>query len=298
MATTDKDSTVTLTDKDVIHALSILSKLRSASAKSMQDAGDKLARIRGVDVRDGLVTVTFAGLFGSDVDVPPGAAEVRFCYRIADAEAEEKTPDDDDFSSDGPDESGDASDSASSESATSEDGSDAEEASKGVAEASKKYNTPLARARSVFQSRPVVETLIAVAGPQLDQVNMALNDALVAKKAASKRRRVELHAMPGPDDTPASARRKLSLVAQQAIGAVWTLARAGVPGSRDEVENAMQTLSAKLTEDAHALFTLPETRNVFAKFVGSDSTGALRACTTCHTMGCRNCRKNFEGAPE
>ena len=251
---------IVLNDESLRHALSVLSKL--LSAKGMQTA-DKLSRVRGAVVRNGVVTLTLDTLFGQSC---AGAPYVRVSYRVTDAEA-----DDDD------DDGGESC------------GSEAEDDGMTKEGGPKKYDTALARARCVFQSRAVVDALIAAAGPHLHAVNKALSDAIIAKNVASKRRRTELHEMPAEDDTPAVARRKLSLVAQQAIGAAWTLTRASVPGPREAVETAMQAFAADLRVDAQALFALPAAKDVFDEFV--DCADRFRACATCHTMGCLQCRK-------
>jgi hypothetical protein len=295
-----KTCVIALDDSHVAHAQRVLSKLQYAKRNERADVA---TGVPDVTVHEGVATMTHASLFGASINsqLPKGAVSMRFTFRFgaaaarsggrgdfsdADCEVDASEASDSEAAASDGDDDGDGGE-AASDPETSSGGSGDE-----LAEAKKtiKERTPLADARGVFQSRSVAEALIAAAGPQLKELNEALNSALVAKNAATKRRRVELHEMPAADDAPGVARRKLSNVAQQALGAVWTLARVSVGGRRAAKEAAMQAAAASLKGDPKALFALPQTKAVFESVIGSGLKHGLRACGACHTLGCRACR--------
>ena len=260
-------TTIELSDANLRLALSLVGKLRSV--KSAQQAQKLADSIPGAVFANDFITLPIGAFLGCDTP------ETRVTYRVvqpnpactvSDADAEAAAEADDDT-------------------ATETDDSDSE------SESDDQSGTPLSRARGVFQSRAVTDTLIAAAGPKLHAINAALNAALVEKNLASKRRRTQLHEMPDPTDAAGVVRRKLALVAQQAIGAVWTLARGSV-GPRQAAENdVMQAHATTLADDAQAVFTLPHSKDIFAKYIDTSSTARLRECFICRTMGCRECRK-------
>jgi hypothetical protein len=300
MSEAHKPLIIALDDSHVAHALRVASKLQYAKRKGR---GDVVSGVTGVTVHDGVATMTLASLLGAGIQsqLPKGAANMRFTFCFGAANhangAAAAHGDDGEEASDGEAASASADASADGEAASdpeaSVDGSGGELAAPGTAGGvggAPRFRTPLADARGVFQSRAVADALIAAAGPQLKELNEALNRALVAKNAATKRRRVELHEMPAADDAPGAARRKLSNVVQQALGAVWTLTRASVGGRRAAKEAAMQAAAAALKDDPNSLFALPETKAVFESVIGDGLTHELRACGACHTLGCRACR--------
>ena len=158
--------------------------------------------------------------------------------------------------------------------------------------------TPLTRARGVFQSRPVAEMLIAGAGSELGKLNQALNDALLENELVnlgsnSKRARAELHEMPGPTEPEAKARKMVSSVAQQVLGAVWTLARATAgPGTGPQIDTAMQTHAETLKSNAQAVFSLPGSEAILSQYIDTSpaALSTLRACHTCRSLRCKDCR--------
>ena len=281
-----------LTDEHLNHAVSVLSTLRSA--KGVQRA-HRVARLPGTMMSDdGVATVTLAGLFGCAIsdDMP----DVRVSYRVLDEvakETEEKdtaTGDDSHAASDDGD-GGDDDDDADDKDASESTGTAA--AGGGGASGVAK---PLAQALHDFQSGPVVQALIAAAGDDLGTVNAALRTALRDKHIGSKRQHAKaLEAMPDSDDESNDARRKLFRVGQQAVGAAWTLVCSSMPGDSAAVALGMQTVAKQVKADPAVLLGLPVVKEIFSTIIDTRSSGVLRMCATCRTLGCRECRKHLAG---
>ena len=271
--------------KNIAHAHSVISKLRYAMAHGTTD---KLAKIPGLHVCDGAVTLSLANVFGTDHvgEGAPGHFKLQITA-AAPAAGKEKTGD---FSTrrDGGSDGGGAADGDSDAAAA---GADVDSGDKEKNQKKRAYTSPLTEARSVFQSGVVQATLIAAAGNQLPALNEALQRAVVDRKVAvRKRRRTELHTMPTAEDAPSEARLKVARVAQQIIGAVWSLTRAATPGERTTVETSMTALATNIESDPRLLFALPSTKDIFAKVIGDGRKNAFTTCGTCRSMGCRECR--------
>jgi hypothetical protein len=260
--------------KNIAHAHSVISKLRYAMAHGTTD---KLAKIPGLHVSDGAVTLSLANVFGTNPvgEGAPGLFKLQITA-AAPAAGKEKTGDIIISRDDGSDGGGAA---------------DVDSGDKEKNQKKRAYTSPLTEARSVFQSGVVQATLIAAAGDQLPALNEALQRAVVDRKVAvRKRRRTELHTMPTSADAPSEARLKVARVAQQIIGAVWSLTRAATPGERTTVETSMTALATNIESDPRLLFALLSTKDIFAKVIGDGRKNAFTTCGTCRSMGCRECR--------
>ena len=204
-----------------------------ASVKS-GDVSRKLKALSGAVVDDGLLSIPATSLFG---EAWPSECATTFTVRIKPALLLSDDADmGGDAASKGQDDDGD-------------EAADRAPASNGSAQSKGAALSVAAEARGVMQGSAVTEVLISKLGTSIDQVNKVLNARLLQANVSVKRRK-EPHPMPAIEDTRGEARRKLSKVAQQVVGAAWTLNARQLPTDSTERLARLNALKADLKEDA------------------------------------------------
>ena len=68
-----------------------------------------------------------------------------------------------------------------------------------------------------------------------------------------------------------------------------------MPGDSAAVAHGMQTVAKQVKADPAVLLGLPVVKDVFDTCLDTRSSGVLRMCATCRTLGCRECRKHLAG---